>query len=229
MNYFDTAIFGVLISIIAFEIGIWLNKKTKSALVNPLIIAIVLVVVFLLVFNIDYEIYNKGGSIISFFLGPATVVLAVPLYKQIEKLKENAVPIIAGILVGSIVAILSVIYLGKLFKLDEVIILSLIPKSTTAAISMEISKEIGGIPALTMAATVIAGISGNIIGTSICKLFKIEYKTSIGLGLGTASHAVGTAKAMELGEIEGAMSSLSIGIAGLITVIIVPWFIKILL
>ena len=229
MNYFDTAIFGVLISIIAFEIGLWLNKKTKSALVNPLIIAIVLVVVFLLVFNIDYEIYNKGGSIISFFLGPATVVLAVPLYKQIEKLKENAVPIIAGILVGSIVAILSVIYLGKLFKLDEVIILSLIPKSTTAAISMEISKEIGGIPALTMAATVIAGISGNIIGTSICKLFKIEYKTSIGLGLGTASHAVGTAKAMELGEIEGAMSSLSIGIAGLITVIIVPWFIKILL
>ncbi len=157
------------------------------------------------------------------------MVLAVPLYKQIEKLKENAVPIIAGILVGSIVAILSVIYLGKLFKLDEVIILSLIPKSTTAAISMEISKEIGGIPALTMAATVIAGISGNIIGTSICKLFKIEYKTSIGLGLGTASHAVGTAKAMELGEIEGAMSSLSIGIAGLITVIIVPWFIKILL
>lgn len=229
MNYFDTAIFGVLISIIAFEIGLWLNKKTKSALVNPLIIAIILVIVFLLAFNIDYEIYNKGGSIISFFLGPATVVLAVPLYKQIERLKENAVPIIAGILVGSIVAILSVIYLGKLFKLDEVIILSLIPKSTTAAISMEISKEIGGIPALTMAATVIAGISGNIISTSICKLFKIEDKTSIGLGLGTASHAVGTAKAMELGEIEGAMSSLSIGIAGLITVIIVPWFIKILL
>lgn len=229
MNYFDTPLFGVFISIIAFEIGLWLNKKTKSALLNPLIIAVVLIIVFLLSFNIDYGIYNKGGSIISFFLGPATVVLAVPLYKQIERLKENAFPIIVGILVGSIVAILSVVYFGKLFKLDEIIILSLIPKFTTAAISMEVSKEIGGIPALTMAATVIAGVFGNIIGTSICKLCKIEDKISIGLGIGTASHAVGTAKAMELGEIEGAMSSLAIGMAGLITVMIVPWLIKILL
>ena len=229
MNYFDTEVFGVLISIIAFEIGIWLNKKTKSALVNPLIIGIVLVIVFLLAFNIDYEAYSKGGSIITFFLGPATVILAVPLYKQIEKLKQNTFPIITGILTGSVVAILAVVYLGKLFQLDETIILSLIPKSTTAAISMEISKEIGGIPALTMAATVIAGISGGIMGPYICKLFKIQDRTAIGLSLGTASHAVGTAKAMELGEVEGAMGSLSIGIAGLVTVIIVPWLIKVLL
>lgn len=229
MDYLDTPFFGVFISIIAFEIGLFINKKTKSSLFNPLIIAIVLIIVFLISFNIDYEIYNKGGSIISFFLGPATVVLAVPLYKQIEKLKQNALPIILGILLGSVMAIISVIYLGKLFKLDEVIILSLIPKSTTTAISMEISKEIGGIPALTMAATVIAGISGNIIGPTICKIFKIEDETAIGLGMGTASHAVGTARAMELGEIEGAMSSLSIGIAGLITVLIVPWLTKILL
>jgi len=155
--------------------------------------------------------------------------LAVPLYKQIERLKQNSIPIIIGVLVGVTVGIVSVVYLGKLFKLEEIMILSLVPKSVTAAISIEISKEIGGIPALTMAATVIAGILGGIIGPNICRLFKIKDEIAIGLSLGTASHAIGTAKAMESSEIGGAMGSLAIGIAGLMTVFLAPWLVKILL
>lgn len=177
---------------------------------------------FLLYFDIEYEVYNRGGSIISFFLGPATVILAVPLYKQIEKLKANGIIILIGIVVGSLVGILSIIYLGKLFGLDRSIILSLAPKSATAAISMEVSKQIGGIPALTVAATVLTGITGNVIGVPIYKLFKIKDEIASGIALGTVSYAIGTAKAIELGEVQGGMSSLAISVAGLVTVFLVP-------
>lgn len=217
-----------MISILAFEIGIFINKKTKLSILNPIVIAEVLIIVFMIVFNIDYEVYNKGGSIISFFLGPATVVLAVPLYKQIEKLKENGLPIMVGIAVGCITAITSVYFLSKLFHLDEVLTLSLLPKSVTAAISMEVSSQIGGIPALTVAATVVTGITGNVLWPYISKVFKIENDVASGISLGTSAHALGTAKAMELGEVEGGMASLAIGVAGLVTVILVPILAKLL-
>ena len=228
IKFLDTPLFGILISILAFEIGIFINKKTRLSILNPIVIAEVLIIVFMIVFNIDYEAYNKGGSIISFFLGPATVVLAVPLYKQIEKLKANGLPIIVGITVGCITAILSVCFLSKLFSLDEVIIMSLLPKSVTAAISMEVSSQIGGIPALTVAATVVTGIVGNVLWPYISKLFKIENDVASGISLGTSAHALGTAKAMELGEVEGGMASLAIGVAGLVTVILAPILTKLL-
>lgn len=228
IKFLDTPLFGILISILAFEIGIFINKKTKLSILNPIVIAEVLIIVFMIVFNIDYEVYNKGGSIISFFLGPATVVLAVPLYKQIEKLKENGLPIMVGIAVGCITAITSVYFLSKLFHLDEVITLSLLPKSVTAAISMEVSSQIGGIPALTVAATVVTGITGNVLWPYISKVFKIENDVASGISLGTSAHALGTAKAMELGEVEGGMASLAIGVAGLVTVILVPILAKLL-
>lgn len=228
IKFLDTPLFGILISILAFEIGIFINKKTRLSILNPIVIAEVLIIVFMIVFNIDYEAYNKGGSIISFFLGPATVVLAVPLYKQIEKLKANGLPIIVGITVGCITAILSVCFLSKLFSLDEVIIMSLLPKSVTAAISMEVSSQIGGIPALTVAATVVTGIVGNVLWPYISKVFKIENDVASGISLGTSAHALGTAKAMELGEVEGGMASLAIGVAGLVTVILVPILAKLL-
>jgi len=214
---------------LAFEVGLFINKKTKLPILNPLIIGIGLIIGFLLAFDIDYEVYNKGGSVISFFLGPATVSLAIPLYKQIEKLKENGVPVIVGILAGCIVAVGIVIYLGKIFGLDEVLILSLAPKSATAAISSEISKQIGGLPSLTVAVTVLTGITGNVLGPYICKLFKIIDEVAVGIGMGTASHAIGTAKAMELGEVQGAMSSLAISVTALLTVFIAPLLVKILL
>ncbi|SHH86916.1 LrgB family protein [Sporanaerobacter acetigenes] len=228
IKFLDTPLFGILISILAFEIGIFINKKTKLSILNPIVIAEVLIIVFMIVFNIDYEVYNKGGSIISFFLGPATVVLAVPLYKQIEKLKENGLPIMVGIAVGCITAITSVYFLSKLFHLDEVLTLSLLPKSVTAAISMEVSSQIGGIPALTVAATVVTGITGNVLWPYISKVFKIENDVASGISLGTSAHALGTAKAMELGEVEGGMASLAIGVAGLVTVILVPILAKLL-
>lgn len=225
MEYLDTPLFGFAISFIAFELGLYINRKTKISIFNPLIISISLIIAFLLYFDIEYDVYNKGGSIISFFFGPATVVLAVPLYKQIEKLRTNGITILIGIIAGTLVGIFSVLYLGKLFGLDDSIIFSLVPKSSTTAISTEISKQIGGIPALTVAATVLTGIIGNVIGVPIYKLFRIKDEVASGVGFGTASHAIGTAKAIELGEVQGGMSSLAISVAGLVTVFLVPWLV----
>jgi predicted murein hydrolase (TIGR00659 family) len=228
ISLLDTPLFGVLISIIAFEIGLYINRKTKIALFNPLLIAIILVMSFLLIFNIDIETYSKGGTLIYFLLGPSTVILAVPLYKQFELLKKNALPILAGITVGSVAGIITIFYMSKLFSLSGTIGTSLIPKSITTPIGIEVSKQIGGIPSVTVAAIILTGILGAIIGPYVCKTFRIKDKVAVGVSLGTASHAIGTTKALELGETEGAMSSLSIGIAGLITVFLAPILIKIL-
>lgn len=222
MSYLQTPLFGVVLSIIMFSLAQFINKKTKLAILNPLLVTIVLIIGFLMFFNIDYSVYELGGNIISFFLGPATVVLAVPLYKQIKLLKRYLYPIIIGIFVGSLTGILSIIFMSKLFNLDEVLMLSLVPKSTTTAIAMEISSNIGGISSLTIAFVAVAGIFGYIFSPWILKLFKIHNKVAQGIAIGTSSHAMGTAKAMELGETEGAMSSLAISIAGLITVILSP-------
>lgn len=226
--YLDTPLFGVTLSIVAFIIGVYINEKMELSITNPLFISSLIIITFLLYFNIDYEIYNKGGSIISFFIGPATVALAVPLYKNIRLLKENYISILIGITLGSIAGIISIILMSKLFAIDNIIMISLLPKSTTAAISMEISDQIGGIPSLTVAFTVITGILGNSMAFYIFKLFKIKDETSKGVALGTSAHALGTAKAMEMGEIEGALSSLAISVAGIISIFLIPWLIKLL-
>lgn len=220
--YLDTALFGVTITIIIYSLSLFISKRINISLLNPIILSIVGIIGFLISNNIDYEVYNKGGSIISFFLGPATVALAVPLYKQINLLKENLIPILLGILVGSTAGILMIIFLSKIFDLDNIIILSMIPKSTTSAIAIDIAREIGGNPSLAIAFVIATGILGNIIGPSLLRIFKINNKVAKGIALGTGSHVVGTAKAMEIGEVEGAMSSLAIGIAGLITVFLAP-------
>lgn len=218
----NTPYFGLIISILTFELGIYLNQKTKLSLFNPLLVSIVLTIFILTSFNIDLEIYNKGGDLLSFFLGPATVILAVPLYHKIELLKANYKAILIGISTGTLTGILTIIYLTKLFNLNLGLSLALIPKSVTTPIGMEISKQIGGITAITIAASITTGILGSIIGPFICKLFGIENKVAVGVAIGTSSHAVGTARAIEIGETEGAMSGLAIGIAGLITVFLVP-------
>ncbi len=229
MTFVDSPLFGFFLSIIAFQIGLYINKKTGKAIFNPLIISMVIIIGLLGSLNIEFESYNKGGSIITFFIGPATVLLAVPLYRQIERFKESAVPILVGISVGTIIGISSIIVLGKLLGLSDLIIRSLVPKSTTTAISQEISIQIGGISGLSVAATVITGIIGNIIGTYVFKIFNIKNEEAEGVALGGACHAVGTAKAVELGEVQGAMASISIGISGIVTVFIAPLLIKILL
>jgi predicted murein hydrolase (TIGR00659 family) len=218
----NTPYFGLIISILTFELGIYLNNKTKLSLFNPLLVSIVLTISILIAFNIDLEIYNKGGDLLSFFLGPATVILAVPLYNRLDLLKTNYKAILIGITTGTLTGIVSIIYLTKLFKLDVGVGLAMIPKSVTTPIGMEISKQIGGISSITVAAIILTGILGAVIGPFICNLFGIKNKVAVGIAIGTSSHAVGTSRAIELGETEGAMSGLAIGIAGLITVFLVP-------
>lgn len=218
----NTPAFGILLSIAAFEIGIIISKKTRSPLMNPLLIGIVIVILFLMGTGIPKASYDLGGSFILFLLGPATVVLALPLYRQIEMLKKDMVPILVGILAGSVTSILSVVLLSRLFRVDMAVAVSMLPKSVTTAIGMEISKEIGGIVPVSVAVIVLTGITGAVIGPGLLKLFHIRDEVAQGVAIGTASHAVGTSKAMELGETQGAMSGLSIGIAGLATVILAP-------
>lgn len=218
----NNILFGLVLSLAAFELGIFINRKTRIAILNPLLLAIVIVICFLFVFNIDFETYNQGGQFINMFLGPSTVVLAVPLYKQLDLLKKNANAIITGVLFGSVLGIFSIIGISYLVGLDTDIIKSLIPKSVTTPIGIAISGQIGGIIPITVLAIILTGIIGAVFGPAICKIFKIEDRVAVGISIGTASHAVGTTKALELGDIEGAMSSLSIGIAGIMTVIIAP-------
>lgn len=225
-EFFSTPLFSIMISLLTFEAGTILYKKTKFPLFNPLLISQTLIILFLMRFQISFEDYNKGGQLISFFLTPATVILAVPLYKQINLLRENALPIITGITVGSICGMLSILFMSKLFHLDKELISSLVPKSITTPIGVEISKQLGGIPAVTVAAIIFTGILGSIIAPHTCKLFKIHDKVAQGIAIGTSSHAVGTSKAIEMGETEGAMSGLSIGVAGLITVVLAPIIFK---
>ncbi|MBU3135378.1 LrgB family protein [Clostridium gasigenes] len=218
----NNPLFWILITLAAFEIGIVIYKKTNFPLFNPLLIAIVLVIGVLVIFNIDYEIYNSGGKFINSFLGPATVVLAVPLYKQLNALKKNLWPVLIGLFVGSLTSIVCVIILGKAFGLDESLIASLVPKSVTTPIGVEISNSLGGVKSITIVSIVLTGIVGAIIAPIVSKVLKIKSEVAIGIGIGAASHAVGTSKAFEMGEVQGAMSSLSIGIAGLITVFLSP-------
>ena len=215
----NSVFFGAAISLVAYEIGTLLKKKFKLAIFNPLLIAVICVMAVLMLFHIDYDTYNEGGQYISYLLTPATVSLAVPLYRQIELLKNNIKAVAAGILSGVLASMVGVYILARAFHLNSQLYVTLLPKSITTAIGMGISEELGGIVTITVAAIVITGIIGNMFAEGICKLCKIEHPIAKGLAIGTASHAMGTAKAMEIGEIEGAMSSLSIAVAGLMTVV----------
>ena len=215
----ESIIFGAVLSLAAYEIGLLMKKKFKLAILNPLLIGTICVIGFLLIFRIDYEEYNEGAKYISYLLTPATVCLAVPLYEQLSLLKKNFMAVAVGILSGVLASLVSVLALAKLFDLNHQQYVTLLPKSITTAIGMGVSEELGGLVTITVAVIVLTGILGNVIAEFICKIFKIHEPIAKGLALGTASHAIGTAKAMEMGQIEGAMSSLAIAVAGLLTVI----------
>lgn len=219
---FDNAFFGIFISLIAFKIGKDIFNKFKWPILNPIFVALILIFIFMEVFNIPTSYYNKGGDILGFFIAPATVCLAIPLYKELGTLKKHYKVILAGALIGSVTAILSVVLLGKLLGIEDIILLSFVPKSITTPIGIEVSKLLGGIPAITVFAIMVTGIAGNIFAPFMLKLFRIENAVAKGLGIGISSHAVGTSKAIEMGEVEGAMSALSIVIAGIITIFIAP-------
>ena len=218
----NSPLFGILLTLVAFEIGVTISKKWKYSFLNPLLIANVLIVGFLLLTGISLESYNVGGDYISVMLSPATVVLAVPLYRQISKLKQFWKPILAGIFAGSLTSIACVIAVSKLIGLSETLMLSLLPKSITIPMGSVVSAQIGGLPPVTIIAITITGITGAVAAPAVCRFCHIKHKVAQGIAIGTASHALGTTKAMEMGEVQGAMSSLSIGIAGLFTAIVAP-------
>jgi predicted murein hydrolase (TIGR00659 family) len=225
----NSPLFGVLLSILAFEAGIFINKKTKLTVCNAFLISVLLIIAVLLRFHISLRSFDKGGNIISFFLGPATVVLAVPIYKQLALLKANIIPIVIGVSTGCITAISSTIILTRTLGLHTSLCLSLVPKSVTTPIGIELAKELGGDPSVTVAAIIITGITGAVIAPVICRAFRIKDEVAVGIAIGTSAHAIGTAKALEMGETEGAMSGLTIGIAGMITVFLAPVLIRLLL
>ena len=214
-----SAYFGVFVSLLAYGIGTLLRKKWKLAMLNPILIAVVLIIVLLSVCHIDYTVYNEGAKYLSYLLTPATVCLAVPLYEQLELLHHNLRAILAGLISGVLTSLVSVLAMAVLFRLDHDVYVTLLPKSITTAIGMGVSEELGGIVTITVAVIIVTGILGNVIGEHVFRIFRIDEPIAKGVALGSASHAIGTAKAMELGEIEGAMSSLSIAVAGLLTVL----------
>lgn len=215
----NSVFFGAVISLTAYEAGLLIKRKFKSALLNPLLIGTACVMAVLLLLKIEYKHYYESAKYISYLLTPATVCLAVPLYQQIELLKKNLKAVAVGITAGVFTSLLGVFLLSKLFALNHVQYVTLLPKSITTAIGMDVSRDLGGIEAITVAVIIITGILGNMSAEFICKIFKIHEPVAKGLAIGTASHAIGTAKAMEIGEIEGAVSSLAIAVAGLMTVL----------
>ena len=215
----DSVFFGAVLSFAAYEAGLLLKKRFKLAVLNPLLIGILCVMGVLAVLRVDYDQYNGGAQYISYLLTPATVCLAVPLYEQLTLLKKNFKAVAAGILSGTLASLGSVYLLARLFRLDHQQYVTLLPKSITTAIGMGVSQELGGVVTITVAVIIITGILGNVIAEGVCKVFRIHEPIAKGLALGTASHAIGTAKAMEMGPVEGAMSSLAIAVAGLLTVL----------
>lgn len=216
--------FGVVISLLGYEIGVTLKQKFKIAIFNPLLISVLFIIGFLVVFKIDYSTYNNGAKYLTYLLTPSTVCLAIPLYQQMTLLKKNLLAILLGIASGVLASLASTLLLSVLFGLSHQEYVTMLPKSITTAIGMGISEELDGIVTITIASIVLTGIFGNMTASSVCKLFKIEEPMAKGVAIGTSSHAMGTAKAMEMGQIEGAMSSLAIAVAGLITVIGASFF-----
>ncbi len=222
MDILNEPLFGFVLTIFAFEIGLTLYKKTKFPLFNPVLIATLIIVGLLLTLKIPLNHYNNGANMLSIFLGPVTVALAVPLYRQLDLLKRHLVPVLIGCFVGVVTSVVSVVVLSKIFGLNKTLLLSMTPKSITTPIGLAISESLGGIPSITIVAIMVTGITGAIVAPTICKVFKIKEKVAIGIGIGVASHAVGTSKAIEMGEVEGSMSGLAIGLAGIITIFVIP-------
>ena len=215
MEFFEHSVFfGVSLSLLAYGLGVVLQKRFRLALFNPLLLSVIVTILVLVTAHIDYEVYYAGAKYLSYLLTPATVCLAVPLYEKFALLRSSWRAILAGILSGVLTTLCSVLALSLAFRLSHEEYVTLLPKSITTAIGMGVSEELGGYVTL----TVITGILGNVIAVAVCRVFRITEPIAKGVAIGSAAHALGTAKAIEIGEVEGAMSGLSIVVAGLLTV-----------
>lgn len=216
------SLFPLVLTIGAYQIGLWIQKKGKLPIFNPILIAVLIVIGVLSVTGLDMTVYQSGTSGISWFLTPATVCLAVPLYEQLKILKKNLPAILAGIAAGTVTSLLCVGLFCRLFALSDSLSVSLLPKSITTAMGIVLSQQNGGIPALTTAAIILTGILGNFMGTILCKLFRFRDPITQGVAFGTASHVIGTTRAAQVSELTGAVSSLSLTIAGVLTAVLFP-------
>ena len=218
----NTQLFGLITILAFYNIGLFIQKKAKKPIFNSLLISIILIILFLKVTNIPYENFKIGADIMNFMLGPVTVVLAVPLYRQFDLFKKHLKEILLGIAVGVVTSFMIISIIGKLTLTNNEIIYSILPKSITTPMGISLVNALGGIESITVVCIIATGIFGNILGELIFKIGRIKHPVSKGIAMGTAAHAMGTSKALEMGEVEGAMSSLSIGISGVLTVMIVP-------
>ncbi len=219
----QSPVFGLLISILAFRIGVWVKDKTQSDFANPLLVAMVLIIGFLKAFDIPYAHYQRGASGIHFVLGPLTVALGMMLYRQRLLIKKHLLALTLGILSGIFTSFFSILLLSRLIGVDNHLITSMLPKSITMPMALSLSQMLDATPAITVVMVVLTGVSGALLAPFMVKFFPFLNPIAVGIGIGTASHAVGTGKAIEIGEKEGALSSAAIGITGIITVIVVPF------
>ena len=219
-----SATWGVLLTLAAFALGTFINRKTGKAIFNPLLLGTVFVIVFLSVCSIPYEDYKASASPVSYLLLPATVSLAVPLYEKWDLLRKNVLAIVMGILAGTLASLGSVLVLALLLKLDHSQYITLLPKSVTTAIAVSISESNGGLPGLTAAAVCVTGIEGAMLAPFFAKIFHVTDPVAEGVAIGACSHAVGTSKALEIGPLQGAMSSIALCICGIITSLIAGFF-----
>ena len=220
----ESVYMGVMLTLGTYCIGIWLKKVSGWTLMNPLLVSIVLSIGFLCATGTSYESYAKGADVISYLLTPATVCLAVPLYEQIEHLKRNYHAVATGITAGVLGSMTSILGMVLLLGMDHQAYVTLLPKSITTAIGMGVSEELGGNVPVTILVIVITGITGNIFAEKFLRLIKVKEPIAKGIAIGSASHVIGTAKAMEMGQTEGAMSSLAIVTSGVLTVITASLF-----
>lgn len=228
MSFLENEFFLLAITFGIFFFAKLLQKKTGVMLLNPILLTIAILILFLKMTNISYETYNKGGHLIEFWLKPAVVALGVPLYLQLETIKKQLLPILLSQLAGCIVGVVSVVLIAKWMGAPDEIILSLAPKSVTTPIAMEVTKTIGGIPSLTAAVVVCVGLLGAILGIRILKLSRIDSPMAQGLSLGTAAHAVGTSTAMDISSKYGAFASLGLTLNGIFTALLTPTILRLL-
>ena len=228
-NFLSNSIFfGVLLCLLSYQAGVFLRQKTKIAAFNPLLISIIIVIFVLVMFNIKFEDFYKGSKYISFLLTPATVALAIPLYSKLALLKSNFKAIMSGLIAGVLTSLISIFVMSLLFGLSHENYVSMLPKSITTAIGIGVSEELGGVSTITTAVIIVTGVFGNVSADIVYKVFNITNPIAKGIGLGSSAHAIGTSKALEMGETEGAMSSLCIAVAGIITVIFASFFAKLI-
>ena len=226
MNAFwqTSTFFGIFITLFFYGVGMALKQKVKHPLVNPMLLAIVFTILCLHLFGIDYRTYNHSAKYISYLMTPATICLAVPLYRQLDALKRNFKAVMFGITSSVIITMVSVLAFSRFFGLSHASYVTMLPKSITTPIGIGVAEELGGYVSITVASIVISGILGNLLAESVCKVFGIYEPIAKGIAIGCSSHAMGTVKALEMGEMEGAMSSLSIAIAGILTVFVASVF-----